>query len=146
MEADLDKRYQTLVVLWFALLMSVAMYFLFSLIAPPINDQSSNQRNSILVVTLMLCGFLLVIVSFAVKSKLLRRSVEKQDISLVQKGLVVACAMCEVSALLGLMERFLIGYRYYYFLFLFSAVGIALHFPRRTQLLNAGYRNQGPLN
>jgi hypothetical protein len=146
MEADLDKRYQTLVVLWFALLMSVAMYFLFSLIAPPINDQSANQPNSILVITLMLLGFLLVIVSFAVKSKLLRRSVEKQDIGLVQKSLVVACAMCEVSALLGLMERFLIGYRYYYFLFLFSAVGIALHFPRRTQLLNAGYRNQGPLN
>jgi hypothetical protein len=146
MEADLDKRYQTLVVLWFGLLMSVAMYFLFSLIAPAINDQPGNQPNSILVITLMVLGFLLVIVSFAVKSKLLVRSVEKQDISLVQKSLVVACAMCEVSALLGLVERFLIGYRYYYFLFLFSAVGIALHFPRRTQLQNAGYRNQGQLN
>jgi predicted MFS family arabinose efflux permease len=143
MEADLDKKYQTLVVLWFGLLMSVAMYFLFSLIAPAINDQPDHQPNSILVITLMVLGFLLVIASFAVKSKLLRRSVEEQDISLVQKSLVIACAMCEVSALLGLMERFLIGYRYYYFPFLFSAVGIGLHFPRRTQLQNAGFRNQG---
>jgi len=88
-EADLDKRYQTLVVLWFGLLMSVAMYFLVSLIAPAINDQPGNQPNSILVIALMVLGFLLVILSFAVKSKLLGRSVEKQDISLVQKSLVI---------------------------------------------------------
>ncbi len=100
MEADLNKRYQTLVVLWFGLLMSVAMYFLFSLIAPALNDQPGNQPNSILVIALMIVGFLLVILSFAVKNKLLRRSVEKQDLGLVQKSLVIACAMCEVSALL----------------------------------------------
>ena len=146
METDLDKRYQTLVVLWFGLLMSVAMYFLVSLIAPAINDQPGNQPNSTLVIALMVAGFLVVILSFAVKNKLLSRSIEEQDVGLVQKSLVIACAMCEVSAVLGLMERFLIGYRYYYFLFLFSAVGIALHFPRRTQLQNAGYRNQGQLN
>src|ERR1700741_1365157 len=105
MEANLDKRYQTLVVLWFALLMSVVMYFVFSLFAPAINDQPGNQPNSVLVITLMVLGFLLVLISFAVKSKLLMRSIEKQDPTLVQKSLVIACAMCEVSALLGLMER-----------------------------------------
>ena len=146
METDLDKRYQTLVILWFGLLMSVAMYFLVSLIAPAINDQQGNPPNSTLVIALMVVGFLVVIFSFPVKNKLLKRSVEQQDVGLVQKSLVIACAMCEFCAVLGLMERFLIGYRYYYFLFLFSAVGIALHFPRRTQLQNAGYRNQGQLN
>jgi len=146
MEANLDKRYQTLVVLWFALLMSVVMYFVFSLFTPAINEQPGIQPNSVLVITLMVLGFSLVLISFAVKSKLLTRSIEKQDPTLVQKSLVIACAMCEVSALLGLMERFLIGYRYYYFLFLFSAAGIALHFPRRIQLQNAGYRNQGQLS
>jgi hypothetical protein len=71
MEADLAKRYQTLVVLWFGLLMSVAMYFLFALIAPAIKDQPGNQPNSILVITLMVLGFLLVIVSFAVRASCL---------------------------------------------------------------------------
>lgn len=42
-ENNLDKRYQTLVVLWFALLLSIGMYFLFSLfVAPEINDQPGN--------------------------------------------------------------------------------------------------------
>ncbi|HEX3281882.1 MAG TPA: hypothetical protein VHR36_11685 [Pyrinomonadaceae bacterium] len=146
METNLDKRYQTLMVLWFGFLMSVAMYFLVSLIAPAINGQSGNPPNSILVITLMVVGFIVVILSFAIKNRMLSRSVEKQDVGLVQKSLVIACAMCEVSAVLGLMERFLIGYRYYYFLFLFAAVGIGLHFPRRTQLQNAGFRNQQQLN
>jgi hypothetical protein len=141
MEGDFNKRYQTLLVLWFALFMSVAMYFVFSLVVP-LTNEPGNPPNPALVITLMVLGFLLVVLSFVVKSKLLEQSVQKQDPGLVQKALVVACALCEVSALLGLMERFLIGYRYYYFLFLFSAAGIALHVPRRNQLQNAGYGNQ----
>jgi hypothetical protein len=83
--------------------------------------------------------------SFAVKQKLLKRSVEKQDIGLVQKALVIACAMCEVSALLGFVERLVIGNREYYWLFLFAAGGIALHFPRRSQLESASYKQPGEL-
>jgi hypothetical protein len=145
MEGDFNKRYQTLLVLWFGLFMSVVMYFVFSLVAPFTNDQS-NPANPTLVITLMVLGFLLVLLSFVVKGKLLELSIQKQDPGLVQKALVVACALCEVSAVLGLLERFLIGYRYYYFLFLFSAAGIALHFPRRSQLQNAGFRDRQQLN
>jgi hypothetical protein len=91
-------------------------------------------------------GTFLVIVSFAVKGKLLERSVEKQDISLVQKGLVIACGMCEVSALLGLLERFVIGNREYYWLFVLAAAGTAFHFPRRRQLEAASYKNPAQLS
>jgi Zn-dependent protease with chaperone function len=143
METDLDKRYQTLIVLWFALLTSIGMYFLFSLFGPAVTaDESSGS----LFVTLTALGVLLVILSFVVKRKLLERSVETQDISLVQKSLVIACGMCEGSALLGLLERFMIDNRYYYLLFVFAAVGIGLHFPRRIQLQAASYRRQAPLN
>ncbi|HEX9424116.1 MAG TPA: hypothetical protein VF899_12805 [Pyrinomonadaceae bacterium] len=129
MENDLDKRYQTLVVLWSALLLSVGMYFLFlTFAAPRIHNEPAN-RSSLLIVALITLGLFLVIASFAVKQKLLERSVEKQDVSLVQKALVIACAMCEVSALLGFLERLIIGNREYYWLFLFAAGGIALHFP-----------------
>jgi hypothetical protein len=36
-----------------------------------------------------------------------------------------------VSALLGLLERFLTGNRQYYLMFLIAAAGTAFHFPRR---------------
>src|SRR5688572_24183064 len=107
METNLDKRYQTLVVLWFALLMSIGMYFLVSVfVAPGVSNQSGTPSSAFLIFALTALGTVLVIVSFAVKGKLLERSVEKQDVSLVQKALVIACAMCEVCALLGLLEHF----------------------------------------
>lgn len=143
MEGNLDKRYQTLVVLWFALLMSIGMYFLFSvLVAPRVSNEPRNPTRSLLIVALTALGTFLVIASFAVKRKLLERSVERQDVSLVQKGLVIACAMCEVSALLGLLEHFIIGNREYYLLFLIAAAGTAAHFPRRSQLEAASYKSR----
>ncbi len=146
MESNLDKRYQTLVTLWFALLMSIGMYFLFSVfVAPGRSNEVGNPPSSLLIIALTALGTLLVTVSFPVKRKFLERSVEKQDISLVQKGLVIACAICEVSALLGLLERFVIGNREYYLLFLIAAAGTAFHFPRRSQLEAASYKNPAQL-
>ena len=147
MQTDLDKRYQTLVILWFGLLMSVGMYLLISLVAgPAIDEQPGSAPNTLLFVTLAIVGLSLVGLSFLVKHNLLERSVERQDMGLVQKSLIVACAMCEVTAVLGLLGRFLMGSRYYYVLFIFSALGIALHFPRRIQLQAANYRNQEQLS
>jgi NADH:ubiquinone oxidoreductase subunit 2 (subunit N) len=145
LDNDLDKRYQTLVVLWFALLLSVGMYFLFLTFAAPTIQTEPANRSSLLIVVLTALGVFLVIASFAVKQKLLKRSVENQDVGLVQKALVIACAMCEVSALLGFVERLVIGNREYYWLFLFAAGGIALHFPRRSQLESAKYKKLGEL-
>jgi len=147
MENNLDKRYQTLVVLWFALLMSIGVYFLFSVfVSPAVSNETDNPSRSLLIVGLTALGTFLVIVSFAVKGKLFERSVERQDVGLVQKGLVIACAMCEVSALLGLLEHFIIGNREYYLLFLLAAAGTAFHFPRRSQLEAASYKDPAQLN
>src|SRR6266850_2155723 len=128
MENNLDKRYQTLFV------------------SPAVSNETDNPSRSILIVGLTALGTFLVIVSFAVKGKLFERSVERQDVGLVQKGLVIACAMCEVSALLGLLEHFIIGNREYYLLFLLAAAGTAFHFPRRSQLEAASYKDPAQLN
>jgi NADH:ubiquinone oxidoreductase subunit 2 (subunit N) len=145
MENHLDKRYQTLIILWSALLMSIGVYFLFSVFVTPEVHGAGNPSRSLLIVVLTALGTLLVIVSFPVKNKFLERSIEKQDLGLVQKGLVIACAMCEVSALLGLLEYFVIGNREYYLLFLIAALGTAFHFPRRSQLESASYKTTANL-
>ena len=141
MEVDLNKRYQTMLILWFALLMSVVMYFVFLQVAASSIASPENPPDSRLVVIINALGALFVLASFVVKRKLLERSVEKQDVLLVQKALVVALALCEVSALLGLLERFIFGNREYYLLFILAAVGDLFHFPRRSQLEAASYKN-----
>lgn len=143
MENDLNKRYQTMIVLWFALLMSVATYFLVSLfVAPRTISEPNNPPSSFVMFALTGLGTFLVIISFAVKNKLLQRSVEQQDIGLVQKALVIGCALCEAGALLGLVEYFIVGTREHYLLLAIAAGGIALHFPRRSQLEAASYQSR----
>ena len=147
MEIDLNKRYQTMIVLWFALLMSIVIYFLFlQFAAPGLANQPGNPPNSLLIVASTALGAVLVVTSFGVKRKLLERSVEKQDVGLVQKAMLVACAMCEVSALLGLLERLIIGNREFYLLFILAVAGDLFHFPRRSQLEAASYKNRSSLN
>jgi NADH:ubiquinone oxidoreductase subunit 2 (subunit N) len=141
MRVDLDTRYRTLLTLWFALLLSIGSFFVFTLFA--VNETGSEPGrapNTVLVVALTAVGTFLVVVSFAVKRKLLERSVEKQDLGLVQTALVVACAMCEASVIIGVLERLMLGTREYYLLFLVGAIGMLLHFPRRDHLLAASYK------
>jgi hypothetical protein len=147
MEIDLSKQYQSMLVLWFALLMSVGMYFLFSLFVPSrMINEPNNPPSSMLFFVITVLGALFVIGSFALKKKVLERSVEKQDVSLVRKAMVMACAMCEMTAMLGLVEHFVIGSRVYYLLFVLAAGGIALHFPRLIHLEAASYRSRSTLN
>jgi len=141
MEVDLNKRYQTMLILWFALLMSVVMYFVFLQVAASSIASPENPPDSRLVLVINALGVVFVLASFVVKRKLLERSVEKQDVLLVQKALVFACALCEVTALLGLLERFIFGNREYYLLFILAAAGDLFHFPRRSQLEAASYKS-----
>lgn len=138
---NVQARYPTMVVLWFGQLMSIGAFFFFSLfLGPETTDKPGTPPSTLLIIALTALGTFLVVVSFAVKRKLLERSVEKQEIDLVQKAFVIAGAMCEVSALLGVLERFLINHRYYYLLFLIAAAGTAFHFPRREHLAAATYK------
>ena len=139
MAKDLDKRYQTLLILWFALMMNIVIFFLISAFVG-YSDPQTPQISSLLTFVLAAVGTFVVVLSFAVKRKLLERSVDNQDVSLVQKALVLACAMCEVAALLGVMERFILRNNDYYLLFLVAGIGTALHFPRREQLQAATYK------
>lgn len=143
MDVDLNKRYQTLLFLWFALLMSIVLYFVVALLAAPDAGAAPGSSNSLLTFALASLGTFVVVISFAVKRKLLERSIENQDVALVQKALVVACAMCEVTALMGLLERFIIRNSDYYLLLIVAAIGTVLHFPRREQLQAASYKSSG---
>lgn len=143
MQDELDKRYQTLIILWVAIGSSIILLFAVTLFVPPeFAGESTNAPSKVVLFSLAAVGTFLVVLSLAVKRKILQASVEQQDVSLVQKAVVVACAMCEATALLALVGRFVVGTADYLLLFLVAAIGIALHFPKRDQLLSASWKNQ----
>jgi lysylphosphatidylglycerol synthetase-like protein (DUF2156 family) len=139
---NIDARYRTMLTLWFGLFASVGMYFLFVMFAAPaFSNASESPPSTLFTIVITTLGTLSVLLSFVVKRKLLQLSVDRQEIALVQQALIVACVMCEVAAVLALVERFLFESHEYYLLFLISAIGIALHFPRRAQLLSATFKS-----
>jgi hypothetical protein len=137
-----ELQYRTLLILWVALLMSVVMYFVvtFFIVRP------ATETNLLLTITLSGLSVLLVFVSFAVKSRFLSRSVDSQDIKLVRIGSVIAWAICEAAALLGLVDFMLTPDRYYFVPMALAFLGILLHFPRRNQLVKASFQRLHPLN
>jgi len=129
---DVDARYRTLLILWFAICMSVLMFLgltFLSVVAPVENRTLTLVLNSL--------GVAPVALSFLLKQRALAKAVEQQRLDLVQSGYVLAFALCESSALLGVLDHFTTGSGYHYFAFAIAGLGLVLHFPQKINLVNA---------
>ena len=128
---------RTLRILWSALFLSVGMYYVFTLFAERSRDLKPNNTLSLALIGI---GITTVLFSFLVKSKLLARAIDQQQLPMVQQAYIVALALCEVPALLGMLEFFTTANPQYYVLMIMAALGQLLHFPRREHVENAAYK------
>lgn len=137
-KANIDARYRTMVILWIGQVMSVLMFFL---VTQFVEVPADLPGNNILSFVFAAVGTFCAIISFVVRAKLLRQSVEKQDMALVQTAAITGRALCEVPAILGVVERFILPGREYLLLLLIGALAMLLHYPRRSDLLAASYKD-----
>jgi len=140
-----EQGYQTILFVWFALLISQLMFlfivffikpelFVFDLTKPLLGD------NAAVVLAFAALSAASVVASIILRNKFLRQSVAEQNLAHVQTAMIFGCALAEVASLLGLMLAFAFDYQYF---FLFSVVGIVatlLHFPRRSSVHAAAFR------
>lgn len=136
-----ELRIRTLRTLWIAMLMSVVMYYVFTLFAPRPPDLAPNNKLFLVFVSLAIIAAL---ISFPIKSWLLSKAIDQQQIQLVQQAYVVGFAVTEVGGLLGILDFFLTGDRYYYVILIIAACGQLLHFPKREHVVNASFKSVGP--
>ena len=135
-QMNIEQRMRTVRILWLALLFSVGLYYLFTIVAGRPENLEANNTVSL---ALLAVGVSTTLVSFLVKNKLINRAIEQRQVQQVQQGYVIAWAMCEVSALLGLMDFFLTSDRYFYVLFIIASLSELLHYPRREHFENASF-------
>jgi hypothetical protein len=140
-QITIEARHRTLLTLWFALTVSIGMFFLFTILRP-LPEQAT--PNPVLSLTFLVVGMLAVIASYLIKQWFLARSVHEQNVMLVHMGMVVAGAISEVAAILGVMDYLLTGHRHYYVLLIVSLIGSLLNFPRRSHLEAASYKSSQP--
>jgi hypothetical protein len=132
-EVGIDMRYRTMLIVWIAIVWTMPLY-LFLIVSTPVPAQPGKRT---LMWILNCVSVLPVGVSFFVKDKLLARAFETRNPMLVQQAYVVALAICESAVLLGVLNHFLTGLSFYYLGMIVGAIGILLHFPRKTHLLAA---------
>jgi hypothetical protein len=132
-QPTIEMRYRTIFILWFAICMSVLMLLVLVQFTP--THVEGNVRLSLILNSIAIVP---VGVSFLLKQQILQQAVARQRIDLVQMAYILAFALCEVAALLGLMDHFANASRYYYYVgFIFAGLGLLLHFPRKQHLLDA---------
>lgn len=148
MNAQPDKinaQYQTLLVVWVALLISQCLFLVLVFFVKPELFRLDPSvpllgANSILVIALAAVSLIVLVLSFTMEKRFLDLSVDQQNVGFVQTGLIIACSLCEAISLFGVLLAFAADYSYF---FLFSGLGILgtiLHFPSRKNVLAASYK------
>jgi hypothetical protein len=137
-QENFELKFRSIRTLWITMFLSIGGYFVFTLI---VGRSEGNTPNDMLFLVFAGIAVSTTLISFPLKSALLKRAIDQQQPPLVQQAYIVAWALTEVAALLGVVAFFLNTNRYYYVLFIIGAVGMLLHYPRREQVINAFPRN-----
>ena len=145
MKPNLVAQYQTLLIVWAALLFSQVLFLLPLFFAKPNLFRFDFPTGPLEPSGAMIIGFALaaltcVALSFAFKRRLFERAVAEQSAAQVQSGLIIALALCEASTLFGLVLAFAFDYPYFFVWFILGIGGTLLHFPKQNDILAAGYR------
>lgn len=143
--SDVKVKYETLVIIWGALLTSQLLFLvLVYMIKPELFTFDLSQpffgKHPVVVVLFAVAAVAVFILSFVLRNQHMRRAVVDQDASCVQTGLVLGCALSEISSFLGVVLAFVFDYYYFFFWIALGIVGVLCHFPRRNNLLAAGYK------
>ena len=136
-QPDIDARYRTLLILWLAICTSVLMFLAFTRLSSVAAGENTTRT-----LALSSLGLGPVALSFLLKQRALAKSVASQRLDLVQSAYVLSFALCESSALFGLVVHFTTGSNYSYFAFVIAGIGLLLHFPQKQNLVNASSYKQ----
>lgn len=140
------ETYKTLLMIWFALLFSQATLLIAVYFAKPEVFRFDFSRpfffgeTPVLPLAFALLALVNFGLSFFMKKRAFAQAVEKQQLSYVQTGLILAFAFCESISLIGVVLAIAFAYQYFFLWIAFGVLGIILHFPRRDDVIAASYK------
>jgi hypothetical protein len=137
MQENIEPRIRTMRTIWLAMLMSTGFYYAFTFF---VKRPETVEPNSTLFLVMAAVALTTAFISFPIKNKLISQAIDQQHVPLVQQAYIVAWALSEIPALLGLLDFFLTRNRYFYVLFLIAVFAQLLHLPRREHVINASFK------
>jgi hypothetical protein len=137
-----EAQLRTLRILWVVFLITIGLFILVAVVSGAGADAEVEGVPPMLYAFGAL-GLSSVVGSFVLKSSFYSRAAERQSPPKLQEGLIIALALCETCVLFGVTALVATQSNYAYALFALGALGEALHFPTRTQVLSAYYKPAG---
>jgi hypothetical protein len=134
-EARVEARHKVFLILWLAMFLSVMIFLVLVLMIG-----TKGVPNPMLSYALLGVGATTVMVSFLLKQQLVQKAINSNDIAALQSAHIVALALCESAALLGMLDRFVTGSTTSWFLFAIAAIGVLLHFPKKDHIRAVSYK------
>ena len=141
-DAGPNLRLRTMRILWVIFLITIGLFVLVATVSRPVGGPEVEGAPPLLY-ALGALALSSVAASFVLKSGFYKRAAERQEPAQLQTGLILALVLCETAALMGFAGLFLTRCDYAYALLALGALGEALHFPRRGEVLSAYYRPAG---
>ena len=144
--SNIEETYKTLLMIWFALLVSQGTLLVVVFFAKPEVFRFDFSRpyffgeTPVLLLVFALLAFVNFGLSFFMKKRAFQQAVETRKVAYVQTGLIVALAFCESISLIGIVLAFAFAYQYFFLWIAFGILGIILHFPRRDDVIAASYK------
>ena len=137
----IELRLRTIRTLWFAMLMSLVMWYVLTLFVGRPPDRAPNNTLFLVLVT---AAVLTTLISFVIKNALVSKAIDRQQPLMVQQAYIVAYAINEVGGLLAILDYFVTGDRYYYVMLIVAGLGLLLQIPKREHVENASFKRSGP--
>jgi hypothetical protein len=138
LQVKIEQRLRTMRTLWSGLLLSIAVYYVFTLM---ITERAAENPNSALSLSLLAAGLFLIPASVVIKKKFLTQAVEQQETGIVQQGYVIAWAICEMPALFGVVDFFVTGNSYYFVPMIVALFAQILHYPKQQHIIDASFKS-----
>lgn len=140
-----EQAYTTLVIIWFALLVSQGLFVLVIFFARPELfrfdfTQPLLGNNAVVIGVLSLISLSSLVTSFVLRRRFLAQAIDEQKVELLQTALIAGCSACEVVSFIGILLAFLFSYQYFFFFSILGIAGTALHFPLRDNVHAASFR------
>ncbi len=138
-------QHQTMIVVWAAVLMSQFLFLLIVFLTKPELFSFDFTKpllgeNAVIIAIFALLAVTAVAASFFLRRQNVEKAIAERKVEHIQTGLIIACALCEVSSLLGLMPAFAFDYQYFFLFIALGILGMLLHFPKRNDLIAASYK------
>ena len=129
-----DQTRNFLIIMWVGMVSTLPLYYFITTVIKP----AQSDPNSPLIVPMLAAAVLLLLLSFYVKARFGAREGQARSLGAARTAYILSLVCTEIPALLGIIIYVLTGWPKNWVLFLISAIGYVLNFPKRDDFETSG--------